>query len=84
MKPPDAEARTLHNKTFLLVVIAVTLAFAWILWPFFGALFWGAALAILFTPLYRRLCNAMGRRRTPAALTSVLITLGRRRWWRSS
>ena len=75
MKTPDSEVRGLQSKTFLLLVVAVTLAFGWILWPFFGALFWGAVLAILFTPLYRRLCRSTGHRRTPAALSTVLIIL---------
>lgn len=65
----------LEDKAFLLLVIAVTLAFAWILWPFFGAVLWGAMLAILFAPLYRRLEKAAGRRRTLAALVTVLIVL---------
>ena len=33
--------RTLEDNTFLLLIIAVSLAFAWILWPFYGAVLWG-------------------------------------------
>ena len=65
----------LHNKTFLLLLIAVSVAFAWILAPFFGAVFWGAILAILFTPLHRRLVYKMGNRRTLAALATLLLVL---------
>jgi predicted PurR-regulated permease PerM len=65
----------LEDKTFLLLVIAVSLAFAWILWPFYGAVFWGTILAILFAPLYRRLLRFMGQRRTIAALATVTIIL---------
>ena len=65
----------LEDKTFLLLVIAVSLAFAWILWPFYGAVFWGTILAILFAPLYRRLLRFMGQRRTIAALATVMIIL---------
>jgi hypothetical protein len=28
------------------------LTFAWILWPFFGAVPWATLLAIVFAPLY--------------------------------
>ena len=64
-----------EDKTFLLLIIAVSLAFVWILWPFFGAIFWGTVLAILFAPPYRRLASSMGRRRTLAALATVMIVV---------
>ena len=50
---------TLEDKTFIWLVIAISLAFAWILWPFYGAILWGTVLAIVFAPLYRRLCRSM-------------------------
>jgi predicted PurR-regulated permease PerM len=73
MKSPNLAG--LEDKTFLLLIIAVTLAFAWILWPFYGAVFWGTVLAILFAPPYRRLLGAMGQRRTLAALATVTIVV---------
>lgn len=76
MKSPNSVNLTgLEDRTFLLLIVAVSLAFAWILWPFFGAVLWGAILAIMFTPLYRRLWRAMNGRRTLAALTTVAIVL---------
>lgn len=71
--PPNLPG--LEDKTFLFLVIAVSLAFAWILWPFFGAVLWGTILAILFAPLYRRLLKIMRQRRTLAALAIVTIVL---------
>jgi predicted PurR-regulated permease PerM len=65
----------LEDKTFLLLVVVVSLAFAWILWPFFGAVLWGTILAILFTTVYRRLLRIMTERRTVAALATVMIVL---------
>jgi predicted PurR-regulated permease PerM len=67
--------RTLEDKTFLLLIIAISLAFAWILWPFYGAVLWGAVLAIVFAPLYRRLSRSMRRQRNLAALTTVMIVV---------
>ena len=32
--------RTLEDRTLLLLIIAVSLAFAWILWPVFSAVLW--------------------------------------------
>ncbi len=65
----------LQSKIFQLLVIAVTLAFAWILWPFFGAIFWATVLAILFAPAFRHLSARMPRKRTLAALITLTIIL---------
>jgi predicted PurR-regulated permease PerM len=73
MKSPNLAG--LEDKTFLILIIAVTLAFAWILWPFYGSVFWGTVLAILFAPPYRRLLRSMGQRRTLAALTTVMMVV---------
>ncbi|MFT3718573.1 AI-2E family transporter [Pseudorhodoferax sp.] len=73
-QPPQQSA--LETKSFLLLVAGVTLAFGWILLPFYGAVFWGAVLAIVFAPLYRRILARVGARPTLAALaTLVLIVL---------
>jgi predicted PurR-regulated permease PerM len=64
---------TLEDKTFISLVIAISLAFAWILWPFYGAVLWGTVLAIVFAPLYRRFCRAMRQRPTLAALATVAV-----------
>ena len=64
---------TLEDKTFLFLIIAISLAFAWILWPFYGAVLWGTVLAIVFAPLYRRLSRSMRQRRNLAALATVVI-----------
>jgi predicted PurR-regulated permease PerM len=73
--PNSANVLDLEDKTFLLLIIAVSLAFAWILWPFYGAVFWATVLAILFAPLYRRLSRLMRQKRTLAAISTVLIIL---------
>ena len=76
MKSPNsANLPGLEDKTFLLLVVAISLAFAWILWPFFGVVLWGTILAILFAPLYRRLLKILGQRRTVTSLATVTIVL---------
>ena len=76
MKSPNSiNLPGLEDKTFLFLVVVVSLAFAWILWPFFGAILWGTILAILFAPLYRRLVDFMKQRRAMAALATVTIVL---------
>lgn len=65
----------LHQKTFLWLLLAVSFAFGWVLWPFNGALFWGTVLAILFAPFHRKLLLAMPGRPNLAALTTLLLSL---------
>jgi predicted PurR-regulated permease PerM len=65
--------RNLEDNTLLLLLVLVTLAFAWILWPFSGAILWATVLAIVFAPLYRRLARVVPH--DLAALATVLIIL---------
>lgn len=65
----------LHRRVFLTLLLVVTLAFAWVLWPFFGAVFWGTVLAILFEPLHRQLLGAMPGRHNLSALLTLLLSL---------
>ena len=67
--------RTIEDNAFLLLIIAVSLAFAWILLPFYGAVLWGTVIAILFVPLHRRLLESMKQRRNLAAFFTVMIII---------
>lgn len=63
----------MEDKTFLLLLLLVSLAFALIIWPLFGAVLWGVVLAIVFAPLYRQLFKLMRQKRTLAALATLMI-----------
>jgi predicted PurR-regulated permease PerM len=63
----------LEHKAFLALIAVATLAFAWILWPFFGAVFWAAVIAIVFHPLNQRLLKAWGARSNWAAMATVVV-----------
>ena len=65
----------LQRSAFLLLLAAVTIAFGWVLLPFAGAVLWSLALAILFTPVYRRLVRRLGGRRNLAALITLTVAL---------
>ncbi len=67
--------RRLENQSFLLLLVAVTLAFGWILAPFYGAILWAIVVAVIFAPLNRRLQNRMGGRPNWAAAATVLIVI---------
>lgn len=65
----------LQRKVFLFLLLAVTLAFGWILLPFYAAVFWSVILAMLFAPLHRRLLALMSGRRNAAALATLALCL---------
>jgi predicted PurR-regulated permease PerM len=74
MRPPDPPpARAFEDRALLLLIVAVSLLFGWILSPFSGSILWGTVLAIVFAPLQRRLVHAAGGRRTLAALATFMI-----------
>ena len=65
----------LQNKALAVLLALVTIAFFWILLPYYGAIFWAVILGILFAPLQRHLLIRSGRRRNLAAVTSTLVCL---------
>lgn len=66
---------TLEQKVFLALLLVVSIAFGWILLPFYGAVFWAVILAIIFAPVQRRLYNRVGHRQNLAALITLSICL---------
>ena len=70
-----AKSSRLEDGSFLLLLVLVSLAFFWVLWPYYGAVFWGSVLAILFNALFLRLLRKMPQKRTLAALLTLSIIL---------
>ncbi len=65
----------LHSKFFMALLVLVSVAFVWLLLPFYGAVFWGAILAIIFAPLFRKLNTKFKGRENLAALATLSIIL---------
>ena len=63
----------LEDKTLLLALAGTSAAFAWVVQPYIGPVFWAIVLAIVFTPLYRRMLPIMRHRATPAALATLFV-----------
>lgn len=70
MKQPE-----LYGKVFILFLSLVTLAFFWILLPFYGAVFWGFILAIMFTPLNDWFLRKMPEKKNTATLLTLSVCL---------
>ena len=73
--PHPSSTPALQDKAFLLLLVAVSLAFGWILLPYYGAVFWGIVLAIVFAPLYRRLLPRLRGSPNLAALATLAVIL---------
>jgi len=65
----------IQQKTFVILLVAFSLAFLAILLPFYGAVFWAVVLATLFSPFYRALLIKMNQRSNLAALATLVICM---------
>ena len=65
----------LQRRTLLCALLVVSLAFGWILLPFYGTILWATIIALLFAPLNRWLVLRLRSRRTAAALLTLLTVL---------
>jgi len=66
---------TLQDKSLTVLLGLVSIAFIWILLPFYGAVFWAVILGILFAPLQRRLQLKFGWQRNITSLLTLSICL---------
>jgi predicted PurR-regulated permease PerM len=71
---PSPAPRQAHALPWLLA--GVTLAFVWILLPFYGPILWAAVIALLFAPLQRSLLRRPLRRLRRRRGLAALLTLG--------
>lgn len=72
----DAESLSeIQDRTFWLLVMAITVAFFWILLPFYGAVFWATIIAVLFAPVQRAVARSFRGRRNLAALATLALVL---------
>ncbi|WP_227870788.1 AI-2E family transporter [Orrella marina] len=65
----------LQIRTFLILLVAVSAAFVWLLIPFAGAIFWAIVLAILFIPMQRWLIGVMPNWPNAATLLTMLAAV---------
>lgn len=66
---------SLYFRSFLIMLTFATVGFIWILLPYYAALFWATALAVLFHPVQRRLLTRFRGRSNLAAIITLLIVL---------
>ncbi|WRH95085.1 AI-2E family transporter [Pseudomonas fluorescens] len=69
------ERKSLQFKSLTVLLVLVTVAFIWILLPFYGAVFWAVILGILFAPMQRKLQAKYGWQRNLTSLCTLSICL---------
>lgn len=76
MSTPDPHVSTPTERLALvLLVVAVSLALAWVLAPFYGVILWAGIIGLLFTPVHHWWLARLGGRRSPAALLTMLLAV---------
>ena len=67
--------RNLETPTFLLCLLLVSIGFLMVLQPFFGAIFWACAIAIIFYPLQLKITKKLGGRNTLGAFITLCLCI---------
>lgn len=62
-----------EERTFLFLLLILSVGFGAILWPFAGAILWALVIATVFRPLFQRLASALQQKRTLAAVTTLAL-----------
>lgn len=65
----------METRAFLWLLLLVSVAFIWVLLPFFGPIFWACAIAIIFAPVQHRLLPYLKHRKNITALATLAISL---------
>lgn len=66
---------SIQRASFYVLLVIVTVAFVWLLIPYYTAVLWAVILAILFFPVHKRLERFAGGRSTIAALLTLFLCI---------
>jgi predicted PurR-regulated permease PerM len=61
------------NGVLAFMLVSISVAFGWILWPFAGAILWAVLLSTIFAAWYQGLLKWMPRQRNVASSATVLL-----------
>jgi predicted PurR-regulated permease PerM len=65
----------LETRSFIIMLLLVSIAFLWVLKPFWMSIFWACAVAVIFYPLQRKLQHNWGDKPNRNALLTLLIAV---------
>jgi len=66
---------SIYFNTFIIILIAASLAFFRLLVRFYGAIFWAIVLAVLFRPLQVWILKRLPGRNTTVSIITLIICL---------
>jgi predicted PurR-regulated permease PerM len=72
-QPDPLNSPVLQSKALLWLLLLVTVLFAVVLWPLFGAVSWAVFIAIVFSPLQERSVTVCRGRRGWAAFGTLVV-----------
>ncbi|HET8711723.1 MAG TPA: AI-2E family transporter [Spongiibacteraceae bacterium] len=61
------------QSSFIILLMAITALFGWILQPLFGAVLWAAVVTVIFHPLQARWAPRFGQRKNLLAFTVLVL-----------
>lgn len=67
--------RGAEERTFLVLVIGVSIGLMLLLQPFFGPILWAAVAALMFEPVMCRISHQVGNRRSASAALTLLVII---------
>lgn len=65
----------IEQRSFLFMLLLVSLLFVLLLRPFWGSIFWACAIGVIFSPLQDRILRLIGHKPNRAALLTLLICM---------
>jgi predicted PurR-regulated permease PerM len=65
----------LERRAFLTLLLLVSVLFLFVLKPFFGAIFWAVAIAVIFTPIQHWLTRHWGSKPNRTALATLCLCI---------
>lgn len=73
--PQNGSAFGIERLFLIALLVIITLAFAWLIEPFFGAIVWGVVVAVLFHPVFVWIHAVMPKRANSAAFLTLLLVI---------
>jgi predicted PurR-regulated permease PerM len=64
-----------NDRAFLVFLALISLAFFWVITPFFGAILWAVVVAIVFAPVNRWVLAKVGGRHNVAAVIALAMII---------
>ncbi len=67
--------KVIEIRSFIAALIAVSIAFTYLMLPFFSVILWACIIALLFHPLHTKILQRFPRRENTAALVTLLACI---------